>query len=137
MTQSLSVIVLVLVAALLINTLAYCSAENVYCVTPTATSYSSCPSNSSHNATLSEYVQEGETYFTSNTTMVFLPGKHVLDMNITIANVARLTMHGKSFSSNMATVVRNGSVGFSFINVVDFNIYSLAFKSRAELVLAG
>ena len=74
----------VLVAALLINTLSYCSAENVYCVTPTATSCSSCPHNN-HCATLSEYAQEAELYFTSNTTMVFLPGDHVLDTNITVA----------------------------------------------------
>ena len=84
-----------LVVALLINTLSYCSAENVYCVTPTATSCSSCPHNSTHCATLSEYAQEAELYFTSNTTMVFLPGNHVLDRNITVANVTRLTMHGE------------------------------------------
>ena len=118
----------VLAAALLINTLSYCSAENVYCVTPTATSCSSCPHNT-HCATLSEYAQEAELYFTSNTTMVFLPGDHVLDRNITVANVTRLTMHGESSSDNITTIVRNGSVGFSFRNMVDFNIYSLAFTS--------
>ena len=68
-------------------------------------------------------------YFTSATTMVFLAGDHVLDTNITVANVARLTMRGESSSDNVATVVRNGSVGFSFTNMVDFNIYSLAFTS--------
>ena len=118
---------IVLVAAL--HTLSYCSAENVYCVTPTATSCSSCPHNSTHCATLSEYAQEAELYFTSNTTMVFLPGDHVLDTNITVANVTRLTMHTMSSSGNIATIVRNGSVGFSFTNMVDFNIYSLAFTS--------
>ena len=61
--------------------------------------------------------------------MVFLPGDHVLDRTITVANVTRLTMHGESSSGNIATVVRNGSVGFSFTNMVDFNIYSLAFTS--------
>ena len=119
---------IVLVAVLLINTLFYCSAENVNCVTPTATSCSSCPNNT-HCATLSEYAQKTEIYFTSNTTMVFLPGDHVLNMSITVANVARLTMRGESSSDNIATVVRNGSVGFNFTNMVDFNIYSLAFTS--------
>ena len=118
---------IVIVAALLINILSYCSAENVYCVTPTATSCSSCPPYT-NCTTLSEYAQEAELYFTSNTTMVFLPGDHVLDRNITVDNVTSLTMHGKS-SDNIATVVRNGSVGFSFTNMVDFNIYSLAFTS--------
>ena len=119
----------VLVAALLINTLSYCSAENVYCVTPTATSCSSCP-HSSHCATLSEYAQEAEVYFTSKTTMVFLAGDHILDTNITVTNVTRLTMRGESsFSDNKPTVVRNGPVGFSFTNMVEFNIHSLAFTS--------
>ena len=34
-----------------------------------------------------------------------------------------------SLLGNIATVVRNGSVGFSFTKMVDFNIYSLAFTS--------
>ena len=64
--------------------------------------------------------------------MVFLPGDHVLDRTITVANVARLTIRGQFSSDNMATVVRNGSVrpGLSFTNMVDFNIYSLAFTSH-------
>ena len=119
----------VLVAALLIITVSYCSAENVYCVTPTTTSCSSCPHDSTHRATLSEYAQEAELYFTSNTTMVFLPGDHVLDTKVTVANVARLTMRGGSSSSNMATVVRSGSVGFVFISMEELKIYSLAFTS--------
>ena len=127
MAQSASFIVLV--AALLINNLANCYPENVYCVTPTATSCSSCPHNSIHCTTLFEYAQVAELYFTSNTIMVFLPGEHVLDKNITVDNVTRLTMRGGSSSDNIATVVRNGSVGFSFTNMVDFNIYSLAFTS--------
>ena len=61
--------------------------------------------------------------------MVFLPGEHYLDTNITVANVASLTMVGESSSDNIATVVHNGSVGFSFTNMVDFKIYSLAFTS--------
>ena len=119
---------LVLVAALLITTLSYCSTENVYCITPTATSCSSCPHNT-HCATLSEYAQEAELYFTSNTTMVFLPGDHTLDTNITIANITGLTMRGESSSGNMATVVCNGSVGLSFTNMMNLTIDFLAFTS--------
>jgi len=61
--------------------------------------------------------------------MVFLPGNHVLDRNISVDNVTRLIMQGKSSSGNIATVVCNGLVGFSFTNMVDFNICSLAFTS--------
>ena len=46
--------------------------------------------------------------------MVFVPGDHVLDISITVSNVIRLTMHGESSSDNMATIVWNGSVDFSF-----------------------
>ena len=107
-----------LVAALLINNFSYCSADNVYCVVPAATSCSSCPHNSINCATHSEYAQEAELYFISNITIVFLPGDHVLDRNITVANVANLTMLGESSSGNTATVVRNESVGLSFTNMV-------------------
>ena len=127
MAQSTPLIVLM--AALLINTLSYCSVENVYCVTPTDTSCSSCPHNSTHCATLSEYAQEAKLYFASNTTMMFVPGDHVLDTNITVASVARLTMHGESSSGNTATIVCSGSVGLSFTSMVELKIDSLAFTS--------
>ena len=119
------------VALLLINT-SYCSADKVYCVIPTqpnATSCSLCPPNSIHCTTLSEYAQEAETYFTSNTTMSFLLGNHALDISVIVANVSRLMMYGEFSSDSIATIVRNGSAGFSFINAVDINIYSLAFTS--------
>ena len=116
-------------ATLLIVTHFYCSAENVYCVTPTGASCASCPHNSTHCATLSEYALEAETYFISNTTMVFLPGDHALDVNITVVSVVKLTMRGDSSLDNVARVVCNGFVGFSFTNMVEFNIHSLVFTS--------
>ena len=78
---------------------------------------------------LHEYAQEAELYFTSNTTMVFLPGEHTLDTDITVGNVTGLTMTGESSSGNRATVVCSGSVGLSFTSMVDFKIDSLAFTS--------
>ena len=116
-----------IVAALFINTLSYCSAENVYCVTPTATSCSSCPHNSANCTTLSEYAQEAELYFTSNTTMVFLLGEHLLDTDITVANITRLTMSGESTSGSVPTVICNGSVGFFFGSLEYLKVSSLAF----------
>ena len=126
--MAISIPFIALVGALLINALSYCSAENVYCVTRTATSCSSCPHNSTHCTTLSQYAREAELYFTSNTTMVFLPGDHVLDTNITVANVARLTMCGDA-SHNIANIVCSGSVGLSFTSIVEFEIRYLAFTS--------
>ena len=59
--------------------------------------------------------------------MVFLPGDHILDTNITVANVTRLTMHGEFSSRNRATIVCSGSVGLSFTSMVDLKIDYLAF----------
>ena len=114
---------IILVATLLINPHSNCSGENVYCVTPTAMSCSSCPQNYSYSATLSEYAQQAELYFTSNTTMVFLSGGHILDTDITVTSVARLTM---SSWGSAAQVVCSGSIGLSFTSKVDFKLYSLA-----------
>ena len=126
-TMAQSMPFIILVTALLINTFPYCSAENVYCVTPTPTSCSFCPYNSTNCTTFSEYAQEAQVYFTSNTTLVFLPGDHTLDTNITVANITRLTIQGESSSRHVATIVCSGSVGFSFTSMVDFRIHSLAF----------
>ena len=51
----------------------------------------------------------------------------ILIQNITVANVARLTMHGESSSGSGATVVCNGPVGLSFTSMADFKIQYLAF----------
>ena len=126
MAQS-TILVAILVATLLISILAYCSAENVYCVTPTVTSCSSCPHNSANCTTLIQYAQEAKLYFTSNTTMVFLPGDHALDVNITVSHVAKLTMRGESSLDKKATVVCSGPVGLSFTSMVEFKIHSLVF----------
>ena len=124
--QNMMVLSTLSLVFLLIN-ISYCSAENVYCVTLSVNaSCSSCPRNSSNCTTLSAYTREPELYFTSNTTMVFLPGDHTLNTNITIANVARLTMHGESSLGNIAKIACNGSVGLRFTSMVGFKMYSLA-----------
>ena len=120
MSQSTTFIVLV--AALLTFTIPYCLANNVYCVTPSISSCSSCPPDSVKCTTLSEYAQEAVSYFTSNTTLEFLPGGHALDKNITLTNIYKLTMHGKSSSGDVATIVCHGEVGLSFTNMVKFKI---------------
>ena len=80
---------IVLMTGLLLYNHEYCCAENVYCVTENAKSCTSCPHNSTNCTTLNEYAQDAKLYFTSNTTMVFLPGDHALDNNITVANVSQ------------------------------------------------
>ena len=119
----------VFVAVLLSSTLSYCYAEKVYCVTPTIASCSFCPHNATHCTTLTVYAREAELYFTSNTTIVFLPGDHALDTNITVANKTGLTMHGESSTGTVSTVICNGLVGLSFMNMTNLKVSSLAFTS--------
>ena len=61
--------------------------------------------------------------------MMFLPGDHTLDMNITVVNISSLTLCGESSSGYVATVVCNGSVGLSFTSMDNFKIHSLTFTS--------
>ena len=62
--------------------------------------------------------------------MVFLPGDHVLDADITVVNVSWLIMYGESSSGNeRATIVCNGAVGLNFTNMTNFKIRSLAFTN--------
>ena len=61
--------------------------------------------------------------------MLFLPGNHTLDMNITVAHISWLTMYGESSSGCVATVACNGSVGLSFMSMKEFKIHSLTFTS--------
>ena len=65
--------------------------------------------------------------------MVFLPGDHILDANITVANVSRLTMRGESSSDNYtATVVCSEPFGLIFTNMMKFKIQSLAFTNCSK-----
>ena len=102
MTQSTSYSI-VIMTALLTSALSHPSTENVYCVTLTATSCSSCPHNSTNCTTLSEYAQEAELYFTSDTTMVFLPGNHTLDTNITVVSVSQADHARRVFLGRQCT----------------------------------
>ena len=62
--------------------------------------------------------------------MVFLPGDHVLDADITVVNVSWLTMHGESSSGNeRAKIVCSGPVGLNFTIMVNFKIQFLAFTN--------
>ena len=62
--------------------------------------------------------------------MVFLPGDHVLDADVTVVNVSWLIMYAESSAGNeRATIVCSGPVGLNFTNMVNFKIQSLAFTS--------
>ena len=66
--------------ATLLVTLTTCSEHNIHYVKTTPDA--SCPAYSC--LTLSEYAQQPHHYLTSNTTLLLLPGNHVLSVNFTV-----------------------------------------------------
>ena len=60
--------------------------------------------------------------------MIFLPGDHTLDTDITVADVARMTMHEVSSLGNIATVVCNGPVNLLYLCKYDAWAYGNVAK---------
>ena len=81
--------------------------------------------------TLSEYVQNGSKYFnTSNITLQFLPGNHILDSNLTIADIQHLNILGNGSSQTPSRVECTGSnVGFEFRNISEVRVRDMTFTS--------
>ena len=71
-----------LLPLLLLSTI--CSGQTTYLIKSTPST--SCPSDPC--LTLSEYTQQPLHYLTSNTTLLLLPGDHVLSTNFTVENVS-------------------------------------------------
>ena len=66
------------------------SAETFY-VTPTVNS--SCPEEALPCVTLSQYANTSLGYFTSNSSLILLPGNHSLDLNLSISNITSLSFY--------------------------------------------
>ena len=77
--------------------------------------------------TLSDYIQNINFYFTSHRTFYFLPGNHTVQSNkatsVVIHNVINLTLTAKQ----QASVVCEGNLSFSFINISNLKISNLEF----------
>ena len=80
-----------------------------------------------HN--LLEYVSHPQYYFTSNTTIHFLPGLHLLEQNITVSGVKNLELVGSSFNAYKgpnAIIHCNGTqVGLIFQNITKLKIQNM------------
>ena len=94
-----------------------------------------CPHESCY--TLAYYVANVTTYFTSNTTMIFLPGNHSLaNGTVQIGNITDLTLIGNDSlipgpyglpPESSSRVECNGSGVFSFENITSLVIQNLTF----------
>ena len=80
--------------------------------------------------TLTEYVQQVDQYFTSNTTLVFLPGNHTLENGLLIANISSLTLLGSS--EGVSNIICARPASFCFQEIREVYISSLAFVSCGD-----
>jgi len=95
-----------------------------------------CPADSC--LTLSQYAQQPHHYLTSNTTLLLLPGDHVLSVNFRMENVSDIeinTAHLSSTAESQAVkIVCKGYDGFIFINISQLRLHILMFDSCGKYV---
>ena len=105
----------------------------------------SCPSGSTcHN--LSYYISRSETYFTSNTTIIFMNGEHQLDKQepVMVVGADNLTLEGQGewiagpeenvMQSTAVINCTSGKGGFTFINSSSITIQGLTFLTCGAML---
>jgi len=100
-------------------------AQNTTQIFVKPTNDTECPS--SPCLTLSQYVEQVEQYFVSDTDVYFLAGDHLLqgDSLVTIHNVSNFVLAGAQNGSSR--VLCNGNTGLSFSNASLLQLYDLSF----------
>ena len=99
-----------------------CSAEGIYYVRPA--DVSTCPGQPCHN--LSYYSETSQLFFTSNTTLYFLPREHILEQVI-VTDVGNITLTG-IMSAEYAIIQCPGEGGIVFIDCKKIYVTSDIFK---------
>ena len=84
-----------------------------------------CPTDRCH--TLDWYVQNGSDLFHSDTTMVFLEGKHSLTTIVNVSNWHNLSMYGKQQSVRISCDTADAA--FLFSNCSNVEIKNISFES--------
>ena len=90
----------------------------VYYVTPS--SNTTCPEEGMPCFTLSQYATKPSNYFASTTTLILLPGNHILDLELSIGNIQLLIVASNTISNSDTSITCHQSAKFTFqtINVV-------------------
>lgn len=102
----------------------YSAVRTIY-VQPTDVNTTSCSYKPCE--TLEYYSKHPSQYFQSNTSVIFLTGRHDIDTRglIPIQDVSNVKFQAKSF----AQIFCKNSTGFAFLNVSDLSISNIAFHS--------
>ena len=93
------------------------SAETYY-ITPS--SHTPCLEEGVPCFTLSQYATKPSTYFASSTTLILLPGNHILDLELSIGIITFLSVKSSTIfhSDTLITCHRSAKFTFEAINVV-------------------
>ena len=107
------------------------NASSIYYIRPLPDT--PCPESPCH--TLSDFLRLADQYFTLNTTLVLLPGGHLLDDKLLVRDISVLTLIGgddssSSLSANASKIMcASMTVFFHFQNISDVTINAVSFVS--------
>ena len=76
--------------------------------------------------TLNEYAREADLYFVDNTTFIFSPGVHHLDVQLNLENLSNLTLLG-SYEVEVTHIILGQAVNITWTNCVNAEICHLEF----------
>jgi len=109
-----------------------CSGHTTHYIKPTPDT--TCPAEPC--LTLSEYAQQPHNYLTSNTTLLLLPGDHVLSVNFEVENVRAVEICAQlhTYNHSKSRVLCEGLAGFTFTNVSTIILDGLTFWSCGKKV---
>ena len=114
---------------LLLSSLLQFATCTVYTVTPDGNYH---PHNTCHHChSLQHYALNVTKYFTSNTQLLFLPGKHHLDTDLIIENVHNISLIGSTSVANDTTVdtfIHCNSPLITMINVSKLTIENITIS---------
>lgn len=102
-------------------------------VTPiqSSTSLDPCPVGEWQCLTLNEYMSNSSQYFVSDTTFIFLPGKHQLDIDIRLQNLQNVSLIGEP-TNTAVTLSLGPQAGLSWMNCENIEIKSVSIVVRGN-----
>ena len=81
--------------------------------------------------TLNEYARKADQYFVDNTTFIFLPGVHHLDLQLKLKNLSNLTFIG-SYEGEVTQIFLNNGSQISWTNCMNVKVSNFVINGLAE-----
>ena len=85
-----------------------------------------CPSSSQPCLTFNEYAQEVNQYFVDNTTFLFLPGTHELDVQLDLENLSNISFVPSALN-DIIQILLSPSVNITWTNCDNVEVSGLIF----------